>query len=669
MAFLRWLSADNFIFLGVREYEYTGGLDTGQLESKPGTGLGLSRDESMRLLARDQGQPALTPQIRAYFLNSPPVIVAKGNGKSTVHRPAHMDIIGIKLYGRDGRIAGQLRIAGLFAASAYNLSTLNIPLLRHKVETVLQGAGYPAGSHSERALLNALETFPRDELFQIPPEQLSRIVSEIVKTDLTPRPRVFIRRDEFERFISALVYVPRERHNTEVRVAIVRTLEEAFGGRLGSVTPFYPEGAMVRVHVVIWRTDGALKDAAEEDLEREVEKIVRTWSDELRDRILKHYGAAGDRLAEKYLSAFPAGYQETNRPSRALQDIGGLEMLGPDLKTEIDIHREDATEGNALRATLLQVDRPVTLSASVPIFENMGFEAVSERTFELRPKLDGDASLVYLHDTSLHLTNGGRAELFARRENLEKGFLAIWSGEAANDRFNGLILGAGLTWRQAALLRAYAAYYRQTGTPHGLIYVAGVLNKHPRTAADLFELFDRMFNPANGLDAGARNAECAKIAQRIAAALDRIPVLDEDRILRNLLTLINATLRTNFYQRDAAGNELETIAFKLKSSEIGWLPAPKPFAEIFVYSPRFEASTARRPYCARRHPLVGAAAGFPHRDFEPRQGAAGEERRHCAARRQRRLRAAQAAGRSRGIAGRGHRLLQILRLKPALAYR
>ena len=477
MAFLRWLGANNFIFLGAREYSYTGG-DAGQLEPKPGTGLGLLRDESMLLLRRGHGQAELTPQIRAYFLNSPPVIVAKGNGKSTVQRRGRMDIAALKLCGPDGAITGQLRIAGLFAASAYNLSVLNIPLLRHKAATVLQGAGYPAGSHSERALLNALETFPRDELFQIPVEQLARIAGEIVKTDLTPRPRVFIRRDEFERFISAFVYVPRERYGTGVRVAIVKALEEAFGGRLESFTPFFPEGAMVRIHFVIWRTNGPLKEAAEESLERAVEKIVRTWGDELRERIVTHYGSAGYKLADKYLNAFPAGYQETNRPSRALEDIRGLETLGPDLATEIDIHREDPADGDKVRATLLQVDRPVTLSARVPIFENMGFDVISERTFELTPKTGGGAGLVYLHDTGLHLTNGGKAELFARRENLEKGFLAIWSGAAANDRYNGLILSAGLDWRQAALLRAYGAYYRQTGTPHGTIYVAEVLNKH-----------------------------------------------------------------------------------------------------------------------------------------------------------------------------------------------
>ncbi len=286
-------------------------------------------------------------------------------------------------------------------------------------------------------------------------------------------------------------------------------------------------------------------------------------------------------------------------PAALLKTFAAWRRSGLSVTTEIDIHREDPTDGDKVRATLLQVDRPVTLSARVPIFENMGFDVISERTFELTPKTGGGAGLVYLHDTGLHLTNGGKAELFARRENLEKGFLAIWSGAAANDRYNGLILGAGLDWRQAALLRAYGAYYRQTGTPHGMIYVSEVLNKHARVAASLFELFDRRFNPAGGLDADAREAGCAKIAGRIAGALDKIPVLDEDRVLRNLLTLINATLRTNFYQQCSGEPGLETIAFKLKSSEIDWLPAPKPFAEIFVYSPRFEGIHLRGGPIAR----------------------------------------------------------------------
>jgi glutamate dehydrogenase len=597
--FLRWLAAGNFTFLGIREYDYSGDQDSGQLLPKPESGLGLLRDVNLSVLRRGGEEHRLTPQSRAFFLNSPPVIVAKANSKSTVHRRIHMDTIGIKLYGEGGRIAGEMRVAGVFTASAYNLSTRNIPLLRQKVGKVIKSSGYTPDGYSGRALLNVLETFPRDELFQMSSDQLARISMEILKIDLTPRPRVFIRHDEFGRFVSVFVYVPRERYSTDVRVLIVKMLERALDGRFESFTPFFPESAMVRIHFVIWRKDVELRDAAEADLEKEVEGIIRTWSDEFRDRILQHYGSAGFDLVEKYLHAFPGGYQETNQPGRALEDIQRLEKLGPNRRTDIDIYRDNLADPNSLRATLQQLDEPLTLSKRVPILENFGFNVVSERTFKLTPKMDGEPRRVYLHDSDLQLRNGGGAELLARRTNLENGFLAVWSNTAANDRFNGLILSAGVDWRQAALLRAYGAYLRQTGAPYGLAYVSEALNKHPGIAKALFSLFDAMFNPDNGMDAEALDAARNSISGRIAADLDKIPILDEDRILRNFLAMVNATLRTNFYHRSGDGGAPETIAFKLRSSEIEWLPAPKPYAEIFVYSPRFEGIHLRGGPIAR----------------------------------------------------------------------
>ena len=594
IAFLRWLRADNFVFLGAREYDFEDRPDAAHILPKWETGLGILRDSQVSML-RANAETALPPKIRAFFLNSPPVIVAKGNDKSTVHRRVHMDIAAIKLYGAGGAITGHLRLAGLFTSSAYNHSTLNIPILRQKASKVLRSSGHPQGSHSERALLNVLETFPRDELFQISAEQFAQIADEVLKLNLTPRPRVFIRRDEFERFVSAFVYVPRERFNTDVRVAIIQMLEDAFGGRFESCAPYYSESAMVRTHIVIWRADAELANPSEAELERRVESIVHTWTDAFQERILQRYGGAGYRLAAKYLHAFPAGYQETNPPERALEDIGGLEKLGTERKTEIDIHRGDPTDPDSVWATLLQLDEPLTLSRRVPVFEAMGFHVISERTFRLTPKMAGEPRAVYLHDSDLRLSNGGSGTILARRKNLEDGFLAVWSGAAVSDRYNGLILTAGLTWRQAALLRAYGFYYRQSGARYGVIYVSEVLNKHAPIAAELFGLFDTMFNPANGLDAERREAERAKIEERIAGELDRIPVLDEDRILRNLLALINATLRTNFYHARVAG----TIAFKLKSSAIDWLPAPKPYAEIFVYSPRVEGVHLRFGKVAR----------------------------------------------------------------------
>ena len=354
--------------------------------------------------------------------------------------------------------------------------------------------------------------------------------------------------------------------------------------------------------------------------------------------------ATGSR--KNILRAFPAGYQETNRPSRALEDIRGLETLGAEVTTEIDIHREDPADGDKVRATLLQVDRPVTLSARVPIFENMGFDVDLGADVRAYPQdSTAERGLVYLHDTGLRLSNGGKAELFARRENLEKGFLAIWSGAAANDRYNGLILSAGLDWRQAALLRAYGAYYRQTGTPHGTFYVSEVLNKHASVAASLFELFDRQVQSSGraGRGCGARPT-CAKIAGRIAGVARQDPGARRGPHSAQPASR-SSTRRSGPTSTSSDGGEpgLETIAFKLKSREIDWLPAPKPFAEIFVHSPRFEGIHLRGGPIARGGlRWSDRPQDFRTRDFEPRQGAAGEERRHRAARREGRFRAAQA---------------------------
>lgn len=599
IAFLRWLMAGNFVFLGIREFGYAGDQETGELFPKPELALGLLKNEAVSILRQSPDEHHLTPQGRAFFLNSPPVIILKANSKATVYHRSHMDTAGIKFYGADGNLTGGLLVAGLFTDTADNLPARNVPLLRQKVTKVLRSSGYSPDSHSGRALLNVLETFPRDELFQITKEQLARISEEVLKIDLTPRPRVFVRRDEFRRFVSVLVYAPREHYTTEVRLAFEKMLEETFDARLESATPFFPESAMVRVHFFLWRKQAELKNPGEAYLERRVERILTTWTDEFRNRILERYGSAGYELVRKYLHAFPAGYQETNRPERALKDILQFEKLGPDHPADIDLYCDGAAGPTSVRATLQQLDEPLTLSKRVPILENFGFDVISERTFVITPKANGEARLIYLHDSDLRLANSSICEFLARRPNLEDGFLAVWSDDAPNDRFNGLILSAGLDWRQAAVLRAYASYYRQSGAPYSTSYVSDVLNKHAAVAANLFALFDALFNPANGLTTQGREAEKTKISARIALELDAIPLIDDDKILRHLLALINATLRTNFYQRDEKDRAPETIAFKLRSREIAWLPAPKPYAEIFVHSPRFEGIHLRGGAIAR----------------------------------------------------------------------
>ncbi|MFT4077973.1 NAD-glutamate dehydrogenase [Rhodomicrobium sp.] len=593
--FLRWIAEDNFIFLGVREFAYDARV--GELVPQTERSLGLLRDPD-RIVLRVEPSRVLTPESRAYYLNAPPVVVIKANAKSTVHRRVHMDAIAVKLHDAERCVTGQIVFAGLFTASAFNLPVHDVPILRRTVKKVLRRSRHPAESHSGRALLNVLETFPREELFQISPERLSTVSEEILKTELAPRPRVLVRRDEFRRFVTVLVYVPREKHNTSVRERIEAMLAEAFDGRFEQTTPYYPESAMVRLQVEIWKADGDLLDPAERDLEAKVEDIITTWADRFSARVLAERGSDGQTLIEKYRDAFPAGYQERNDAERALKDIERFEKLTEGHRTGIDLYRAADAEPGAVRATLQQLDEPLTLSRRVPILENLGFDVISERTYLLTPKANGGARRFYLHDIDLRLREGDAATFCERRGALEDGFLAVWADAVPNDRFNGLILAAGLDWRQAALIRAYAAYYRQTGATYAAAYVAETLDKHGAIAADLFRLFEAMFDPAKGGDAD-REAARAEISARIFAALDAIPSMDDDRILRQLTSLIEATLRTNFYQKGPDGAPPETIAFKLRSRDIAWLPAPRPHAEIFVSSPRFEGVHLRGGPIAR----------------------------------------------------------------------
>jgi glutamate dehydrogenase len=595
--FLKWLNAGNFIFLGVREYRYEMQEGGSELVPIDGAGLGLLRDPDLSILRRSPITKRLTPESRSFFLNSPPVIVAKANSRSTVHRRTHMDTVGIKLYGQGGGISGEMRLAGLFTANAYNASTRTIPLLRQKVEQVLRRAGHAPDSYSGRALTNVLEAFPRDELFQASVAQLTEFSEEIVKLDLTPRPRVFVRRDEFGRFVSAFVYVPRERFSTDVRVRICSMLEQAFGGEFISFTPFFPEGPMVRLHIVIWRKDEELKQPATAQLEADAEAIIITWRDRFRGELTGRYGNAAQPLIDKYLDAFPAGYEDTNSPLRGLEDVARLEKLHAGAPADIDLYFDEETK--ELRATLQQLDEPVALSRRVPILENLGFTVISERTFRLTPGMAGGKRVVYLHDSKLETAFAKSAEVIANEISLEQGFLAVWRGRAANDHFNGLILTGSLDWREVAVLRAYSAYLRQTGAPFGLAYLAEVLNKYPKAAKTFITLFHAMFDPGNGSSPEQRAARRDELKAEIAASLEAIPALDEERVLRSYLALIEATLRTNFYHRSPAGGVPDAIAFKFRSQDIGWLPAPKPYAEIFVYSTRFEGIHLRGGTIAR----------------------------------------------------------------------
>ncbi len=587
VAFCNWLLAGQFTFLGMREYELRGDTRTGELVPASSGGLGVLRDETVRALSRGGEELALTPEIRKFMFGPQPLIITKSSVLSKVHRRAHMDYVGLKLYGSDGAQRGELRIVGLFTSNAYTDRPEKIPFLRQRVEAVLRRTGHAPGSHDGKALLNVLENFPRDELFRIGIEQLLEWSRGILDLELRPRVRVFARRDRFDRFVSVFVYVPRDRFTSLLREQTGQLLSREMGGHVSAYTPFFPEGNLVRVHYIIGRGGAAARpDLDVADLERQITELSLNWSDRLTGSMEK---AGGDMagLGFKYAKAFDPGYSELFPVERALDDVRRIERLSEAQPAAIDFEPDEGHE-ERIRATVYRFDQPIPLSERVPVLENFGFSSIYERSFEVRPLIEGTPRVVALHDMALAPMDGLEAgDVLAHEELLEEAFLAVRYGEADNDPFNRLVAAVAADWREVAMLRAYGAYLRQLGTPFGMRYVAETLARYHAATRDLVELFKVRLDPDLDLDAAARRQRADEINHAIDEKLADVPSLDEDRIIRHMRNLIDATLRTNFFQ-NADGRPPETISFKFSSRDVDAMPEPKPYREIWVYSPRVE---------------------------------------------------------------------------------
>jgi glutamate dehydrogenase len=609
--FLKWLVEGNFTLLGMREYQFSLRNGTPHLETSKENSLGLLRDPELRVLRREDSDREMGPIAQEFYKADAPLIVATANFISPVQRRVPVTSIGIKLYAADGKLTGELRMVGLFSSTAYNQPVGDIPFLRHKAEKVMRALGHGQTSHSGRVLTNIIETFPRDDLFQITGEELIEICTKLVRLELMPRTCVIIRYDEFRRYASVLVYVRRDRFTTQVRERIIGLLEERFEARMTNFTPLFSIGPLVRLHVIIWRYDAPITPIAERSIEREVQDIVRTWTDDLRHLIRASFGRNASEIARRYGEAFPPGYEHATTPDRALTDIRKIEQLTDEKPVGIDFFREHDVAGHMLNVMLYQLHEPISLSRRVPVFENFGFSVVSEETYNISVRHNGERTSIFLHNLLLEAANGQPVPLNGLKSRLEECFIEVWRGTAGNDPFNRLILEAGLNWREAALLRAYCSYLRQIGTPFGMIYLAQTLARHSGIARDLALLFHRSFDPGMALPAPECIKQAKPVSDRIISALAKVSSLDEDRIIRHIVNLIYATLRTNFYQEPTELTGGPTIALKIKSEKVEGMPSPKPFAEIFVTSPRYEGVHLRGGRIARG----GLRWSDRHQDF------------------------------------------------------
>ncbi len=593
--FMEWIEDDNFTLLGARDYSFNESGDS--LEPAFETGLGLLRSRDVRLLQRWNQPLAITPEIRAFLEQPRLLIVTKAAIRSRVHRRVYLDYIGLKRFDRSGKLIGERRICGLFTSTAYTRPARTIPYLRRKVDSIIRRAGFDPASHSGKALVNVLETYPRDDLFQIDEDTLYQFALAILQLDERPRVRVLPRRDRFDRFVSAIVYVPRDRYDGRIRAAVGNYLAKAFNGRISAFHPFFPEGPLVRVHFIIGRNPGAAPNPDRATLDRAVEGIVRSWIDGLYEALVADPDPArGRTLLARYREAFPIDYREVYSPDTARTDIGLIEGLTAERPLGVALYRND---GGALQSAGLKVfshGRPIPLSERVPVLENMGFRVVDERTYHIQPKERTD---VWFHDMTLESALSQDFDLAALKDRLEACFLAVMGGRAESDGYNALVLAAGLGWRDVALIRTISRFLRQIRVPFSQDYMWATLRKYPQAAARLVSLFWTRFNPHLDISSDERRRREAGVAAEIERALQAVEGLDEDRILRCFINAVQAAVRTNFYQLDSGGCVKEPIAIKFASRKVDGMPLPRPLYEVFIYSPRLEAVHLRFGKVAR----------------------------------------------------------------------
>ncbi|TGD96576.1 NAD-glutamate dehydrogenase [Methylobacterium nonmethylotrophicum] len=594
-AFLDWLRDGHFVLLGLREYRDEGGADHAGV---PGSGLGLLRDPAVEVLRRGDAMVAVTPEIRAFLEGPEALLVTKASLRSRVRRQAHLDMVGIKLFGREGEasggLPGELRLVGLFTGSAYASRAEEVPYLRRKIAAVLAKAGLDPTSHAGRSLVHVLETYPRDDLFQIEPGLLLRFALAIVSLADRPRVRVLARPDKFGRFVSLIAYLPKDRTDARLQARIGAYLADALGGRVSAIYPDYPDGPLARLHVIVATAGAPPEEIDAGRLEAGIAELSRTWADSLREALAEARGGDARGLAAVYAEAFPAGYREMYAGAQALADIAILERISEAQPRAVDLFRRPGDPETRIGLKVFSRGTALPLSERVPVLENLGFRVIDERSYRLKP--EGAGARVWLHDMVLERAGGGAIDVAAVEGPVEAALLALARDLAESDAYNRLVLEAGLGWRDVALVRALGRYLRQLRIRYGQDYLAATLARHPSLARRLVTLFYARFDPRRD---GDRSAAEGSVRAEIEADLSGVTSLDEDRILRRFVNLVEAAQRTNFFQLGRNGLPPETIAFKFRCAKVDGMPLPRPLFEIFVYSPRVEGVHLRFGYIAR----------------------------------------------------------------------
>ena len=610
-ALLRWLADNHFTFLGYREYDLVEGPDGMALQAVPGTGLGILRHDK----PGSSSFAALPPEVRARAKDPQRLILTKANSRSTVHRRSYLDYIAIKRINASGEVNGEYRFLGLYTHSAYHESITRIPVLRRKRAGVLEQAGVAPGSHDGQDLTEILEGYPREELFQISVEELTPIALAVLRLRTHRQTRLFLRKDIYGRFMSCMVYLPRDRYTTAVRLRIQEILREALHGVAVEYNATVGESALARLHVVVRAQPGtSLPDVDAAALEAAVAAAARSWDEDLTAEAIRALGEEPARtLLDVCSGAIPETYKTDVPAANALADFIRVgELLRSGENTAFDLWEAesyaggrpvtDQSKAGVWRLTIYRTGSPITLTDVLPRLQHMGVEVVDEHPYEFTGPALPEPFWIYDFGLARSREAPGPSHPEQVKRLFEDALMALWQGKVEDDGFNALVLHAHLTWQQVSVLRAYAKYLRQAGIAFSQRYIERVLDQNMAISRLLIRLFESRFDPTREPGEAERSEA---ITEEIRGQLDEVAILDHDRILRSYLGLILATLRTSFFQvgHDSGGlaspDEPPYTVFKLDARQVPELPAPRPRFELFVYSPRLEAVHLRFASVAR----------------------------------------------------------------------
>ena len=595
IALLRWMDHDHFTFLGYREYRFEGEGEDAHARILRGTALGLLRDPERHVFAGLRNMGSLPAEVR-HFLREPMLIHAtKSNLHSTVHRRIPLDTVSVKTFDADGAVSGQRIFAGLWTSSAYAASVHDVPFVRHRVRHVIERSGLSPESHDGKVLRHILESHPRDELVQTPENELLDTAIGILSLQERKRIALFVRHDPFERFVSCIVYVPRDRYDTALRLRLQDILTDAFNGTIERFYTHVADGPLARLRFIVDTTPGEVPDVDIPQLEARLIEAGRLWEERVTDAMIVRRGdGAGKVSARRWADAFPLSYREDFSPETAADDSELLERAFATETVAMNLYREvDSRSPYIFHFKIYYADRTIPLSTILPMLENMGVQVRGEIPYAIH--IADRQRPLWIRNFVLQARDKRVVDLDQIREKFHEAFDLVWRGEMASDGFNRLVLDAGLASREVLILRAYCRYMLQARFPFSQTYMEGALARNPQISRKLVELFQARFDPSSAPDA----EQAVAIATIIRNALDKVTNLDEDRILRHFLNVIESTTRTNYFQQTAEGNPKSYLSLKIDSRSVEGLPRPVPFREIFVYSARMEGVHLRGGAVAR----------------------------------------------------------------------